>query len=166
MPRGLPKDQVTPIRELLRQHLDSGRLTQDEVAKAIGVSQATVSDIKNGRRGIGVKSLPALARLFGQTTDQVLGGRALAGPARVTVLDDRYPNRARALRAWRELLRDEEAAANVESLAMDRDDDPSPDEWFADLEREERRLNAGRRGKAIVPPVATDWDDAPRLPKR
>lgn len=166
MPRGLPEDQVTPIRELLRAHLDSGRLTQDEVAKAMGVSQATVSDIKNGRRGIGVKSLPALARLLGQTADQLLGGRPAPPPSREFVLDVRYPNRSSAVEAWRLLRRDERAAERVLSMGMDSDADPEPGLWFAHLELAEASIKAEDKDKATSRPDLDDDYGAPKLPAR
>lgn len=159
MPRGLSAELVEPLRAMLVRHLNAGRATQDEVAIALKVSQATVSDIKNGRRGIGIRTLPALAKLLGPSVDALLAGEIVP----LNKKPDDYPNRAKALTAWEILGRDPEAAANVSTMAMDRDSDPSPDDWFSEIEREERRLNGERRGK-VTPPKPVAFDDAPRMP--
>lgn len=132
-------------------------------AKALGVSQPTVTNILNGRNVIGFPVLEALAAHERVPFDVILGRAAPTEP--VVELQDRYPNRARALAAWRLLGRDAEAAEGVAALAMDRDDDPSPDEWFADLEREEARLRRQAKSPTKPRPVAGE-DDAPRMPWR
>lgn len=133
-------------------------------ARALKISQPTVANMLNGKNVIGFPLLEALADYNNESFDVILGRSPVAG--RVVELADRYPNRGRALAAWRLLGRDEDAAQNVYALAMDRDDDPSPDEWFADLEREEARLRRAAKSPPALRVVKDDGEGAPRMPWR
>jgi transcriptional regulator with XRE-family HTH domain len=48
-------------------------ITQVQLAEALGVSQQTVNAYEVGRRRMPVSSVPALARLFGVSVEELLG---------------------------------------------------------------------------------------------
>lgn len=159
-PRALPPEQNDRIRARVRG-IVAKEGNQVAAAKALNVGRHLVTQHLLGK-GAGHVLIEALRTYTGESYEQLVEGGAVPPGEPTTDLDDRYPNRARALAAWRLLGRDEEAAEGVASLSMDRDDDPSPDEWFADLEREEARLRRAAKSPSIPRPVA-DEDDAPRM---
>ncbi|MFJ9521834.1 helix-turn-helix domain-containing protein [Kitasatospora sp. NPDC101801] len=57
-------------------------LSQAQVARALGIPRPSVSDIEQGRRGVGAIELKRLATLLGTTADHLLDtqdGAALSG---------------------------------------------------------------------------------------
>lgn len=59
-------DRVKAEREYLA-------LSQEQVAQALGVSRAAVSAMETGRRKISSVELAGLAKLYGTSTDRLLG---------------------------------------------------------------------------------------------
>lgn len=129
-------------------------------AKALGVAQPTVTNMLNGKTAIGFPLLEALADHDGVTFDVVLGVREPEG-SRLD-LDDRYSARERALKAWRLLGRDEEAAKVVEDMAMDAEDDSTPDQWFAQI----AGAQAALRQKTKPRGTGNEDEGKPRMPWR
>jgi Zn-dependent peptidase ImmA (M78 family)/DNA-binding XRE family transcriptional regulator len=66
-------------------------LTQDEVAKALGIARSAVSDIESGKRQVSASELVALSRVLGQPMD------ALVAEAQATAGDDLVLLRASAV---------------------------------------------------------------------
>ncbi|CAM3505626.1 DNA-binding helix-turn-helix protein [Streptococcus pluranimalium] len=57
------------LKELRKKH----GLTQKEIAKLIGISQSSYSNWENGNREPSLENVVRLAKLFGVTTDYLLG---------------------------------------------------------------------------------------------
>jgi len=70
------RDFGARIQEYRRQR----GLTQAELAEVLGCSQQQVASFEKGRRKIPVSSLPALAKAFGITVDELIGYRSDAKP--------------------------------------------------------------------------------------
>jgi len=70
--------QVHKIIEGLRQHtmrlIESGDLTQTDLARKAGVRQAHISNFLRGRRGLSVSSVDALLKALGLSAVELLGG--------------------------------------------------------------------------------------------
>ena len=62
--------------ETIRRHRVARRLTQVQVATAIGVKQATISAWETGTARPSTGNLLALAQLLGSSTDDLLGREA------------------------------------------------------------------------------------------
>lgn len=65
-------DRAALGRRLRAAREDAG-LSQQDVANKLGVYQSTVAFMENGRRDVSALELAQLARLFGMTTDALLG---------------------------------------------------------------------------------------------
>lgn len=65
-------------RTLLGQRVKEARsylsLSQEEVAKAIGVPRSAISKIEDGSRGIDALELPKLAKVLGRNVEYLTGG--------------------------------------------------------------------------------------------
>lgn len=61
------------LAERVRTEREYLGLSQEQVARALKVSRAAVSAIETGRRKVSSVELARLARLFGTTTDRLLG---------------------------------------------------------------------------------------------
>jgi transcriptional regulator with XRE-family HTH domain len=146
--KGLEPEQRANVQRLLRTIVDRDfDGNQSKAARGLQVSQAFISDTVSGNRGAGNRLLIAMAKHLGVTIDDVLAGRE-ARPERpsLTTVDygDQFPNRARAMRAARELgTYSEESLAEVRSLRFADGQDMSPDEWLEEIKSAERRLKRG-----------------------
>lgn len=76
--RALPREQNERLRALLReiiaQDFDGGL---SKAAEKLGVTHATVSDVLNGKRGVGQKLLNGMAEHTGRSLDDLLGRPAV-----------------------------------------------------------------------------------------
>lgn len=57
------------IEQLRKQH----QMTQAELARFLGVSQQTVFSMELGDRSVQIERVPTLSRIFGVTSDTLLG---------------------------------------------------------------------------------------------
>lgn len=137
-----------------------------DLARAMGVSEAQVSDLSSGRRGVGLKTAMGMAKVLGVSWDAYLLQAARAwlqrGPDAVLRVeyDERYPNRKRAIELVGDRF-DPRAVKRVESIELKSDVDPHPLEWIKRLEAEQQRLEWEERDPEGV---ATKRDaDAARL---
>ena len=80
-----PKDATTPsdglnleLAERLRTEREYLGLSQEQVARALSLSRAAVSAIETGRRKVSGVELGRLAKLYGTSTDRLLGTAAPA----------------------------------------------------------------------------------------
>lgn len=64
---------INGLSEKLKNQRQLLKLSQKEVANAIGVSPAVVSNYENGDRSPSIETLIALARLYKCSTDYLLG---------------------------------------------------------------------------------------------
>lgn len=62
------------IGERIRELRTSKGITATFVAKSVGLSPATLSEIERDKNGITVKNVIALSEFFGVTTDYILKG--------------------------------------------------------------------------------------------
>ena len=60
------------LGEVLKQHRDDCKMTQEFVAEAIGVSRQAVSKWENGTSDPSTSNLIALAKLFGISAEELL----------------------------------------------------------------------------------------------
>ena len=65
---------MNDLGKRLRDARNARGLTQKDLARKSGVSQATISDIERGRNESS-KELPALAKALGASVDDLVGGR-------------------------------------------------------------------------------------------
>lgn len=124
-----------------------------DLARKSKVSKATISDIRRGDRGIGLKTAMGIAEALGVTWDrfQDLAREAFAAqrpaPREPTVeRPARYPNLVAAL----EFLRDEvlpETRAEMLGVKLKSNDDLSRVEWVDEILATDRRLR--RRAKLL-----------------
>jgi transcriptional regulator with XRE-family HTH domain len=70
------------IGERLRKAREYLELTQDEAARAVGVSRPTLSQIENGHRKVDAVELAKFGEIYGQSVE------ALAGAASQAIPDD------------------------------------------------------------------------------
>lgn len=70
MQRDTPERRPTPPSEFIRDEiLDAYCLTQDELARRLGVSRLTVNELVNDRRSVTPEMALRLARLTGQSPE-------------------------------------------------------------------------------------------------
>lgn len=133
--KGVPEHVNEYLRDwLAREWLGKGR-SQQELADAVKVDKATVSDFKNKRRGAGYDLFAGFARVIGRGRDDIerdaldwwrgKGNVASVGQAR-----DPYPNRAAA----QEFQRGDvpaEVIERVRAVTIDTTGDPSRAWWVA-----------------------------------
>lgn len=139
-----------------------------ELAEKIGLSNAMVSDIARGKRGVGIQAAEKLATFFGLSMDE-LWGQANAhvarqpekGPDQVSPEDDpaeRYPNRVTAAKLAKDLGVDERAIESVGRDALHLDHDPEVKWWLQLMQHREALFARSaeqiaadeRRSKALV----------------
>ena len=165
-PRALRPEQNDRIRALTKAVVDKEGGSQTAAAKALGVGRHLVTQHLLGK-GAGHLLIDALRKYTGKTYDEIVDGAdAPLPPEPVRERDKRYPSRSNAIAAWRKLQRDERAVERVESMGMDRDDDPDVEEWFAELVAADARIKAEDKRKAIARPELDDDYGAPKLPPR
>ncbi|TAK30973.1 MAG: XRE family transcriptional regulator [Myxococcaceae bacterium] len=127
--RALPPKQNEELRRRLRDLIASkydGTLTH--AAKALGVSHATLSDVLNGKRGVGQKLMNGMANVTGQSIDVLLGRSVELDPAAVRGGDrlgqhPRYPTAEQELRARlarRGVTPDETIIGEMQTVGMSR----------------------------------------------
>lgn len=128
--RALPREQNERLRVLLREIIAKdfeGGLSR--AATKLGVAHATISDVLNGKRGVGQKLLNGLAEYTGRSLDDLLGRPAIVYDAatvrRGSFVGQHpgYPAAAAELR--RKLQRrgggaDESLMRELEEIAMSR----------------------------------------------
>jgi len=68
----MDKNRVNEIAEQLRKLRKNNHLTQDEVAKKLGVSFVAISHYESGKRRVDVTVLEELATIYHTTVDQIL----------------------------------------------------------------------------------------------
>ena len=80
MPNEIPNGTAAPDHELsleLAERVRAEReylgLSQEQVSRALNVSRAAVSAIETGRRKVSSVELARLAKLYGTSTDRLLG---------------------------------------------------------------------------------------------
>lgn len=85
MPEDAPGEIDAPNDELSLELADRIRaereylgLSQEQVSRALSVSRAAVSAIETGRRKVSSVELARLAKLFGTSTDRLLGSEVPA----------------------------------------------------------------------------------------
>lgn len=61
-----PKDRLRESREMLH-------LTQDYVARVLGVPRTAIVQIESGRRRISAEELATFSKLYGVSTDYIMG---------------------------------------------------------------------------------------------
>lgn len=149
--RSLPDEQNARIRARVAE-INERYGTHEKTATALGVSRTLVTQHLLGK-GAGHVLIEALLKHTGESYEQLVRGDVDPPHVRVLELDDRYPNRARAIVAWRALARDEDVVERIQSLQMQRAEDASAEEWFADMEREERIM---KRAPKPLGPAAVD----------
>jgi transcriptional regulator with XRE-family HTH domain len=74
------------IGERLRKAREYLELTQDEAAKAVGVSRPTLSQIENGHRKVDAVELSKFGELYGQSVEALAGAVSRPIPADVQTL--------------------------------------------------------------------------------
>jgi len=174
---GLANLQLVPRRddpislylsERLKEWLAKPGNTQARAAKLAGVSTAQISNLKDGSRGAGIKTIRGVSKVLGMTIAQVEAEAAKLEatrprPAERTVeLEQRYPNlvEAIALRRGKVLSVTLERIAGI---ALHWPNDRSVGEWIDDIDNLDRQLRrevkTGERADRELP----DEDDAPPL---
>lgn len=68
------------LSENLRIYREASRLSQDEVAEALGISRQTISNWENEKTEPDIRSLAALAKLYGKTMEELLYGDSKETP--------------------------------------------------------------------------------------
>jgi transcriptional regulator with XRE-family HTH domain len=76
-------DEERQLAERLKQDREYVGLSQDQVAKALGIPRAAVSAIETGRRKVSSLELARLAALFGTSPDRLLGASLAEDPTAV-----------------------------------------------------------------------------------
>ncbi len=64
-----------PPEDVLRELIDANNLTQHQLAKTVGISQSTISDVLNGKRKPTAEHIKSLARHFNISPTVFLGSR-------------------------------------------------------------------------------------------
>jgi len=82
-PRKLDADAQRRLAERLKSERDYLGLSQEQVAKVLGIPRAAVSAIETGRRKVSGVELARLAALFGSSPDRLLGSQLEPDPTDV-----------------------------------------------------------------------------------
>lgn len=88
-------------------------LSQEYVAKYLGVSRSTFTQLENGKRKVTAEDITKLSQLFGTTTDELLSGSTSSRPSVVFArsfekLDDRDQAEIMNLIRFKERLKEQE----------------------------------------------------------
>lgn len=175
-PTYLP-DEAERVRaaaaKLLHERFDG---VNAALGRELGITGQAVGKIVGGSGGPSTLTVERIAAMTGVTVDELLGrppaSARAPGGERVVVPVDRYPNRVRAITAARALGYSDEAIERVQSLALSRDDDPSPREWLRRIEVEEddvrrpRAPDARQQEADAARLVEMEQATKPKLPKR
>lgn len=128
--RALPREQNERLRALLREIITKdfdGGLTK--AAEKLGVTHATISDVLNGKRGVGQKLLNGMAEYTGRSLDDLLGRPVVVYDAATTRRGSRVGQHpgyaAAAAELRRKLLRrgggaDESIMSDLEGVTLSR----------------------------------------------
>ena len=71
------------INERIRELREELQLSQDYVARYLGTSRSTVTQMENGNRKILAEEIPKLCKLFGVTSDVLFEEKELCQPTTV-----------------------------------------------------------------------------------
>ena len=69
------------INERIRKMRNEYHLSQEYVAKYLGVSRTTITQIESGNRKISADELSLFSKLFGVSADNLLNGKPISQPA-------------------------------------------------------------------------------------
>lgn len=72
---------MSSVGERIREVRSEQRMTQEELAERTGISKGFLSDVENGKRGIGSDYLLRIANALGASLDYLMRGQA-AGPVK------------------------------------------------------------------------------------
>jgi transcriptional regulator with XRE-family HTH domain len=75
--------QWRAIGDRLRKAREFLELTQDDAARAVGVSRPTLSQIENGHRKVDALELAKFAKIYGQSVELLSGSEATEIPEAV-----------------------------------------------------------------------------------
>lgn len=148
---------VAYLQARIEEWLDAepGR-TATQLAAAAKITSAQISDVRAGKRGVGIKTLLGLAVAFKTTTsaleqeaarytpDSPLPERLPAEPH--VEDDDRYFNRGLAVQEARRLKISEEAIKKAEDPDYSSHINRSPFEWLERIRKVERELKRAAKG--------------------
>lgn len=149
------------IQNWLQDLQESGRGKMAAVSKKTGVTPTHITNIRQGKAGVGPETLEKFASLAFELTDKELVARAEAWcaanpePAAVgTVREytDRYPNRTIAVMMARTSGYPEDAIQMVLGKVLDSDNDLTSEDWFEDIKHETRKL----KGKIKTAPAPVE----------
>lgn len=73
----MTQSSIEQIGNRIAAAREDSRLTQREVAAALGITRQAYANIESGRSAASVAHLAGLAHLFNQTADYFLGGAGL-----------------------------------------------------------------------------------------
>ena len=71
------------VYERIKEYRIQLNLTQEYVAKYLGINRATVTQMENGKRKVSADELSKLCVLFGVSADSLLYGEEISEPANV-----------------------------------------------------------------------------------
>jgi transcriptional regulator with XRE-family HTH domain len=71
------------INERIKEYRNQLHLSQDYVAKYLGVSRSTFTQMENGNRKILAEEISKLSTLFGVSADTLLNDKELSQPATI-----------------------------------------------------------------------------------
>lgn len=136
------------VRAWIRELRADGR-SQAEVGAIFGLSQPRISRIESGKDGASSEALTAAARKLGRldAAFQALNAGNKSSTTQYTEREDRYPNRASAIKAATELEYDGRAIEAVRDYALDSDEDPPKRWWLEKIASIEREINDPFRPK-------------------
>ena len=77
------RDIMSNINERIKELRNQLHLSQDYVAKYLGVSRSTYTQMENGKRRMLADEVALLSNLFGVSTDSLLNNPELSQPATV-----------------------------------------------------------------------------------
>jgi transcriptional regulator with XRE-family HTH domain len=93
---------MNELGKRLRDARNARGLTQKDLARKSGVSQATISDIERGRNESS-KELPALAMALGVSVDALVTGRSDTAPLSLPATSSSSPKLLRLIRSLESL---------------------------------------------------------------
>ncbi len=153
----------------LSEHMAAAKTTQVAVAKEAGVSTAQISNLLDGSRNAGARTMRGLAKVLGTTWPQLEDDAArwaatqkpkTAAPARWAELEPRYPNLAAALRQLGAQVGDRTRAA-LAGVALHSAVDLDVSTWQTMALDTERKLRRETKTGEPVGEALPDEDDAP-----
>lgn len=79
----LRRKNMTTINERIKEFRNQLHLSQEYVAKFLGINRATYTQMENGKRKITAEDVLKLSELFGVTADALLNENKMSQPATV-----------------------------------------------------------------------------------